>query len=75
MNIELAIREYLISHGIKQTFVAEQCGWSKQKTNSIMTGKKKITAAEYGAICDAVSEPYDYFFNAISAAQERRGIK
>lgn len=40
MRIELAIREYLISHGIKQTFVAEQCGWSKQKTNSIMTGKK-----------------------------------
>ena len=72
MNIELAIREYLISHGIKQTFVAEQCGWSKQKTNSNMTGKKKITAAEYGAI---VGEPYDYFFNAISAAQERRGIK
>lgn len=73
MRIELAIREYLISHGIKQTFVAEQCGWSKQKINSMMTGKKKITAAEYGAICDAVGTPYDYFFNAISGTEERRG--
>lgn len=70
MSIEMAIREYLISHGIKQTFVAEQCGWSKQKTNSIMTGKKRITAVEYGAICDAIGKPYDYFFHVAAATAE-----
>jgi len=64
MNIERAIREYLIAHGIKQTFVAERCGWTKQKTNAIVTGRKKITAEECGAVCDAVGVPYDYFFNA-----------
>lgn len=64
MGIEMAIREYLVGHGIKQSFVAEKCGWSKQKIHSIATGKKKITAEEYGRLCDAVGVPYDYFFAA-----------
>lgn len=64
MNIEQSIREYLICHGIKQTFIAEKCGWTKQKTNAIVTGKKKITAEECGAVCEAVGVPYDYFYNA-----------
>lgn len=68
MSIETAIREYLVGHGIKQSFVAEKCGWSKQKTNCIATGKQKITAEEYGRFCDAVGVPYDYFFTA--AAQD-----
>lgn len=63
MGIEMAIREYLISHGIKQSFVAEKCAWSKQKTNSIVTGKQKITAEEYGRLCNAIGLPYDYFYN------------
>lgn len=67
MSIEITIREYLVGHGIKQSFVAEKCGWSKQKTNSIMTGKRKITAEEYGMICDAVGVPYDHFFNRMAA--------
>ncbi|NBI68225.1 XRE family transcriptional regulator [Pseudoflavonifractor sp. 60] len=60
----MAIREYLVSHGIKQSFVAEKCGWSKQKINSIATGKQKITAEEYGRLCNAIGLPYDYFYNA-----------
>lgn len=64
LNIELSIREYLLSHGIKQSFVAEKCGWTKQKTNAIATGKKKITANEYGELCEAIGVPYDYFFNS-----------
>ena len=70
MNIELSIREYLISHGIKQAFVADKCGWSKQKANAIMTGKQKINANEYGSICDAIGVPYDYFYNVVAAAQD-----
>ncbi len=66
MGIEQAIRDYLVSHGIKQTFVAEQCAWTKQKTSAIVTGKKKITADEYGSICDAIGVPYDYFYNVIA---------
>lgn len=66
MTIELAIREYLISHGISQAFVARKCGWSKRRINAILTGKQKITAEEYGRLCDAVGVPYDYFFIAVS---------
>ncbi len=65
MGIEIAIREYLIGHGIKQSFVAEKCGWSKQKANAIATGKQKITAEEYGRLCDAIGLLYDYFYNAV----------
>ena len=56
MSVSIAIKDYLIAHGIKQSFVAEKCGWSKQKTNCIVNGKQKIT------VCDAVGVPYDYFF-------------
>lgn len=66
MSIELTIRKYLLDHGIKQSFVAEKCGWTKQKTNAIATGKTKITANEYGDLCDAIGVPYDYFFNAVA---------
>ena len=65
LTIELAIREYLISHGISQAFVARKCGWSKQRINAILTGKQKITAEEYGRLCDAIGLPYDYFYNAV----------
>ena len=64
LSIELTVRQYLIEHGIKQSFVAEKCGWTKQKTNAIVTGKKKITAEEYGSLCDAIGVSYDYFYNA-----------
>lgn len=65
MSIELAIRKYLKDHGIKQSFVAEKCGWSKQKTHTIISGKQKISAEEYGRLCDAVEVPYDYFYRAV----------
>lgn len=44
MSIETSIRDYLNAHGIKQTFISEKCGWTKQKTNSIVNGK----LANYG---------------------------
>ena len=74
MSIELAIRQYLLDHGIKQSFVAEKCGWTKQKTNSIATGKTKITAGEYGELCDAIGVPYDYFFNAVAIQDSQSGV-
>lgn len=44
MGIEFSIRKYLVDHGIKQSFVSEKCGWPKQKTTSIMCGKKASTS-------------------------------
>lgn len=70
MSIEHSIREYLDSHGITQAFISRKCEWPKQKTNAIMLGKKKLTANEYGEVCDALGVPYDYFYNAVRAAQD-----
>lgn len=70
MNIELSIREYLLSHGITQIFVARKCGWSKQKAHTILSGKQKILAEDLKTVCEAVGVPYDYFFNAANAAQD-----
>lgn len=68
--IAKAIRDYLISRGIKQTYIAEKCGWSKQKVNCSIHGKQKISADDYRAICEAIGAPYDYFYNAAKAAQD-----
>lgn len=63
LNVAQAIRGYLVSHGIRQTFVAEKCGWPKQKVNAIVCGKKKMTADEMAIICNAIGVPYDFFYN------------
>lgn len=68
MTIELAIRDYLISHGITQAFIARKCGWSKQRTNAILTGKQKLSFEDGLKICDVLGVPYDYFCNV--AAQD-----
>lgn len=70
MAMELLIRKYLEDHGIKQTFISDRCGWTKQKTHAIVTGKRKITADEYGEVCDAVGVPYDFFFNEAASARD-----
>lgn len=64
MGIEFAIREYLIDHGITQAFIARKCGLSKQRVNTILTGKKEIKAKEMKSICEALDVSYDYFFSA-----------
>ncbi len=70
MNIEKAIRDYLAAHGTTQAFIAQKCGWTKQRLNAILTGRQKINAYDLGAICDAVGVPYDYFYNATERAAQ-----
>lgn len=65
MPIEETIRDYLVSHGITQVFVARKCGWSKQKMHAMLTGKQKILAEDLKKVCEAVGVPYDYFYNAV----------
>lgn len=64
MSIAKAVREYLTTHGIRQSHIAEVCGWSKQKTSAIINGRKRMTAEELAAISDALQLPYDYFYIA-----------
>ena len=72
MDISNRIREYLGPHGVKQVFIADKCGWSRQKTNTIVCGKRKITADELASICDALNLPYDYFYNRKAVSNPAR---
>lgn len=56
------IRAYLKSHGIKQTFLAEQTGLSISVISDICLGNRKVSVEEYKKICDALGVPLDYFF-------------
>lgn len=68
LNIEKAIRDYLVAHGITQAFIARKCGWTKQRMNAILSGRQKISVDDMGAICETVGVPYDYFYNAAKRA-------
>lgn len=61
MTIAQSLHDYLLSHGIKQTFVAEKCGWSKQKVNCIVSGKQKLSAEDFSLICKVIGAPYELF--------------
>ena len=56
------IRAYLDSHGIKQTFLAEQTGLPYQVISDILLRGRKIECQEYNKICKALNVPLDYFF-------------
>lgn len=61
MQVGHAIKKYLKAHGIKQAFIAEKCGWSKQKTSCIINGKSKMTVEDYQALCKCIGVPYELF--------------
>lgn len=63
MTIAQAVREYLDSAGIKQSFLAEKCGWTKQRMSSIVRGTAKMSAEDYACICDALGVPYGMFYD------------
>lgn len=73
MGVEKNVRDFLKRRGIKQTFIAEKCGWTKQRTSNLVCGKKKMTADELAAICEAVEVPYDYFYHVQSDQQSKLG--
>lgn len=62
MSVAYAVRAYLRENGIKQTFLSEKCGWSKQKTSAMISGRRKMSADELASICDVIGVPYDFFY-------------
>lgn len=55
------ISDYIEQNGIKQTFIADKCGWTKQKLYNILHGRNRISVEDYEAICEALSVPFDFF--------------
>lgn len=61
MNIGKQIKDYLEANGISQTFVSDKTSIANNTLSNMLNGKRKITAEEYVAICEALNKPYDYF--------------
>lgn len=55
------IKEYLVSNGIKQTFVAEKTGLSTMVISDICNNGRKIDIVEYYKICKALNVPLETF--------------
>lgn len=55
------IFDYIVQNGIKQTVIADKCGWTKQKLHCLLHGKNRITVEDYEAICEVLSVPFDFF--------------
>lgn len=55
------IKEYLVSNGIKQTFVAEKTGLTTMVISDICNNGRKIDIVEYYKICKALNVPLETF--------------
>lgn len=57
------ISTYLKRNGITQAHVAESVGMCPQTFSNAMTGKRRLTAEEYVAICNALGKSTEFFVN------------
>lgn len=57
------IKEYLESHGIRQTFVADKIGVDRSVFNLILNGKRKLGADMLVDICGAIGVDINTFSN------------
>ncbi len=55
------IKEYLVSNGIKQAFIAEKTGLTPMAVSDICNGGRKIDIVEYYKICKALNVPLETF--------------
>ena len=55
------IKEYLVSNGIKQSFVAEKTGLSTMVISDICNKDRRIDCMEYYKICKALNVPLETF--------------
>lgn len=55
------IKSYMISKGIKQSYVSEKTGIPAPILNMMLNDNRKIEANEYMKICDAIGVPLEQF--------------
>lgn len=51
MNMNERIRKYIVSNGLKFSFVANRAEMDDAKFSRMVTGKQKISTEEYEVIC------------------------
>ena len=55
------IKEYLVSNGIKQKFLADKTGLTTMVISDICNNGRKIDIVEYYKICKALNVPMETF--------------
>jgi transcriptional regulator with XRE-family HTH domain len=55
------IAEYLDSHGIKRTFVAEKAGVERARFSNMLNKDQTIDCTTYYRICKVLDVPYETF--------------
>ena len=51
MQVNIQLKKYVEENGIKQSYISEQTGLSKDVVSNILNLKRKITAEEFLKIC------------------------
>ncbi|MBC8610340.1 helix-turn-helix transcriptional regulator [Massilimaliae timonensis] len=54
MQLNENISRYIKSHGIKQSYISEKTGLSRDTVCKILNNKRKISGDELFLICDAI---------------------
>lgn len=61
MNVQSRIAQYISANGIKQSFLVEKTGLSKDIVSAIINKKRKMSADEYELFCKALNKaPNDF---------------
>lgn len=61
MNVQSRIAQYVSANGIKQSFIVEKTGLSKNAISAILNLNRKMSADEYEKICKALNKaPNDF---------------
>lgn len=63
MSLGLKIKRYIESKGLKLSSVAEKSNISISAFSAIMHDKRKISAEEYFAICEALNVSVSFFYD------------
>lgn len=59
--IESNVAAYVETNRIKKSDLAKKSSLSVQAMSLVLNGKRKLSAGEYVAVCDALCVPYDFF--------------
>ncbi len=61
MDIQKRIAQFINDNGVKQSFLSEKTGLSRNIISGIMTSQRKMSADEYFMICQALNKEPNYF--------------
>lgn len=60
------IKAYADERGLKYSAIAERANISLNTFSAMINEKRRITAEEYFAICEAFEVPVDFFYSKVS---------